>query len=97
MIVSMSAALRPTAALQNILDRMPVVRLDKPAIGSGVMELRVKKAPATLGLPDETYVWGVVELYESGHQEVLIGGVKPSAVEASVEGSTALDALLKGQ
>ena len=101
-IVELSATLEPTGALRSILERaqrrilgLETVVGDKPQIGGGAIELRIARAPAHMGMPAGFFVWGVVESYESGHQEVLLGNGKPTVVEAAVEGASALESILK--
>jgi hypothetical protein len=100
-IVEMAVNMNPTGFLKTVLDETKervlahgAVHPDRPRIGTGAIELRVAKAPPHMGMPQGWYCWGVVENYPSGHQEILIGGGKPTVVEASVEGSAALESLL---
>ncbi len=96
-IVDMSVTMSPTGALKSVLDdaktalrNQPAVTFDKPRIGSGTIELRV-------AFQQGKYLWGIVESYPNGAQEILLGGGKPTLMEASVEGATAFEALFSGR
>jgi hypothetical protein len=100
-VVNLNVTMKPTARLLQIVDEakakiaaQPAVSFDRPRVGSGIVELRVARAPKQLGLPSGWYAWGIVESYPNGHQEILLGGGKTTITEAAVEGSSALEALL---
>jgi hypothetical protein len=70
----------------------PLVELQE-----GQIDLRVLPCPKTDGIPEGTYLWGVVERFPNGHEQILIGGAKSSLLEASITGATALENIIRNR
>lgn len=82
-IVELSAVLRPSAGMTAArLLRAPNVAGDHDvAGGESKLDVRVRCEPIP-GMPPDTHLWAIVETYPSGHEQILLGGHKPSSIEA---------------
>ncbi len=101
-IVEMACTLTPTGALRSHLSgakekilSLEALRPGHEIAGRGVLELRVAVAPAQMMLPSGYYAWAVLDTFTNGPPLILLGGAKPTATEAAVEGSQAYEAILK--
>lgn len=78
--VAFSAHMRPTA--RALFGAAPAGQ-ERSHVSGGRLELRVSPCDDPR-VPAGTYLWGIVEVWPNGHEEILLGSHAPDATQASI-------------